>query len=61
MNERVIDAIISTGDRIEGLMAHRGKSGTVIAIWNYPRILVRWDGGRKNSKVHINKLKKVET
>jgi hypothetical protein len=52
---------LAVGDRIEGVGSHRGKSGEVMATWNYPRVLVRWDGGRKNSTVDTRMLIKVET
>ena len=55
-------AKFKNGDRVKGLYAHRGKTGTVVESGqgNHLYVCIKWDGGKRKAWVDSAKLKLLE-
>lgn len=48
------------GDRVSGLYAHKGKSGTILNAPNLAFAQVLWDGGKRSSWIDVSRLELKE-
>jgi hypothetical protein len=48
------------GDRVSGLYAHKGKSGTIVDASNSMFVKILWDGGKRASWIEVVRLELKE-